>query len=230
MTPARILIVEDDDAIRTALVAKLGLDGHAVTAVADGLAAQRAVESAAPDLVLLDLMLPGLDGLSVLRWIRRRDKKLPVLIISARGREEQKVEGLRAGADDYLAKPFGLDELSARIDALLRRALGAEDVIRAGDLEIDLAAERVRRGGDAVELSPTEWRLLHFLVLHPGAAHSRERIRAAVWEDPGASDLRAVDYHVMHLRRKLEEDPAEPRHLLTRHGRGYEWAGDAGGG
>jgi len=226
VTHARILLVEDDEAIRTALVTKLEIDGHVVSAVADGIAAQRAIESWAPDLVLLDLMLPGLDGISVLRWLRRRDRKLPVLILSARGREEQKVEGLRAGADDYLAKPFGLDELSARIDALLRRALPGDQLLAAGELEIDLAAERVSRAGAPVELSPLEWRLLAFLVRHRGAAHSRERIQVAVWEDPGASDLRAVDYHVMHLRRKLESNPAAPRHLVTRHGRGYEWVGE----
>jgi DNA-binding response OmpR family regulator len=227
VTGARILIVEDDEAIRTGLVAKLELDGHVVSAVADGVAAQRAIESWAPDLVLLDLMLPALDGISVLKWLRRRDRKLPVLILSARGREEQKVEGLRAGADDYLAKPFGLDELAARIDALLRRAHPVAETVLAGDLEIDLAAERVRRGGAAVELSPTEWRLLAFLVQHPGT-HARERIHLAVWDDPHASDARTVDYHVMHLRRKLEADPADPRHLVTRHGRGYEWVAGAG--
>ena len=173
--------------------------------------------------MLLDLMLPGLDGISVLRWLRRRDTKLPVLILSARGREDQKVEGLRAGADDYLAKPFGLDELIARIEALLRRTQVGDDAVSCGPFEIDLATGRVRRDGEDIELSPIEWRLLAFLVRHPGVAHARERIHRAVWDDPYASEARAVDYHVMHLRRKLEEDPSAPRFLLTRHGRGYEW-------
>ncbi len=223
MITARILVVEDDEAIRTGLVTKLELDGHVVHSVADGFAAKRAIEEWAPDLVLLDLMLPGLDGISVLRWLRRRDRKLPVLILSARGREEQKVEGLRAGADDYLAKPFGLDELTARIDALLRRAIPVDETLRIADLEIDIAGGHVSRGGEPVELSPIEWRLLSFLIRHPNAAHARERIHLAVWDDPDSSDLRTVDYHVMNLRRKLEQDPAAPRHLVTRHGRGYEW-------
>jgi DNA-binding response OmpR family regulator len=223
MIAVRILIVEDDEAIRTGLQTKLELDGHVVSSVADGVAAQRAIVDWAPDLVLLDLMLPALDGISVLRWLRRRDRKLPVLILSARGREEQKVEGLRAGADDYLAKPFGLDELTARIEALLRRAHPSDETLYLGELEIDLQGEHVHRNGDPVELSPIEWRLLAFLIGHPGTPHSRDRIHLAVWDDPDASDLRTVDYHVMNLRRKLESDPASPQYLVTRHGRGYEW-------
>ncbi len=228
MTIARILVVEDDEAIRTGLVIKLELDGHTVTAAVDGLEAQARIEDWAPDLILLDLMIPGLDGLSVLRWLRRRDRKLPVLILSAKGREDQKVEGLKAGADDYLAKPFGLDELSARINALLRRAIPVDETVRVGDLEIDFETEKVGRGGAPIDLSKTEWRLLAFFLRHPAQVHSRDRIHLAVWDDPGSSDARTVDYHVMNLRRKIEADPSAPLKLVTRVGRGYEWVGSRG--
>lgn len=228
MTSARILVVEDDEAIRTGLVAKLELDGHTVLTAIDGVEAQARLTDGAPDLVLLDLMIPELDGISVLKWLRRRDRKIPVLILSAKGREDQKVEGLKAGADDYLAKPFGLDELSARIEALLRRAIPVDAIVRIGDLEIDLEGEKVARDGALVELSKTEWRLLAFFLKHPGGVHARDRIHLAVWEDPGSSDARTVDYHVMNLRKKIEADPASPRYLVTRVGRGYEWVGDRG--
>ena len=228
MTSARILVVEDDEAIRTGLVAKLELDGHTVLTAIDGVEAQARLTDGAPDLVLLDLMIPELDGISVLKWLRRRDRKIPVLILSAKGREDQKVEGLKAGADDYLAKPFGLDELSARIEALLRRAIPVDAIVRIGDLEIDLEGEKVAREGALVELSKTEWRLLAFFLKHPEGVHARDRIHLAVWDDPGSSDVRTVDYHVMNLRKKIETDPASPRYLVTRVGRGYEWVGDRG--
>jgi len=225
MSSARILVVEDDEGIRTGLVTKLELEGHTVEVAEDGRAAQKRIEEWSPDLVLLDLMLPEVDGIAVLRWLRRRDRDLPVLILSARGREDQKVAGLRAGADDYLAKPFGLDELSARVHALLRRALPAPDTIEVGGLTIDPHAERVCRGDEEIELSPTEWRLLSFFLQHPRAPIPRERVHGAVWNDPHGSDVRTVDYHVMNLRRKIESDPSTPELLITRIGRGYEWTG-----
>lgn len=225
MTSHRILIVEDDEAIRTALVAKLDLEGYRVTFASDGEEARRKLEESIPDLVLLDLMLPELDGISLLQWLRRRDRSVPVLILSAKGREEQKIEGLKAGADDYLAKPFGLGELVARIEALLRRANPVDSAQKIGELSIDLDGERIERRGEPVDLSKIEWRLLSFLISKPATPHSRERIQMAVWDDPDSSDPRAVDYHVMNLRRKLEEDPSQPALLVTRHGRGYEWTG-----
>ena len=224
MSGATILVVEDDASIRSGLVTHLELAGHIVRQAEDGVTAQKLLETGPPDLLLLDLMIPELDGISLLQWLRRRDRTLPVLILSARGREDQKVAGLRAGADDYLAKPFGLDELTARIEALLRRAFPEDRAYRFGDLLIDLEREHATLHGDELKLSKTEWRLLGFFIRRPGTCHPRERIHAAVWEDPGASDVRTVDYHVMNLRRKIESDPAEPRHLVTRVGRGYEWS------
>lgn len=218
----RILVVEDDRAILVALKEKLTLEGYAVVTAEDGEEARDRLADRPPDLVLLDLMLPKLDGLSVLRWLRRQWPELPVLILSARGREEEKVEGLRAGADDYLAKPFGLKELMARIEALLRRARGPETPISFGDVTVDFRTRRVSRANEEVKLSRKELELLFFLVRHRERTVNREEILDAVWGYDAASTERAVDYHILKLRRKLESDPASPVHIVTRHGLGYQ--------
>jgi len=222
MAGEHILIVEDDAAILTGLRAKLEIDGYLVSTATDGETARRWLEVASPDLLVLDIMLPELDGLSVLRWLRRKDSSLPVLILSARGREEQKVEGLRAGADDYLAKPFGLTELTARLDALLRRARGNDASLRLGSVEIDLERSRVTREGAEVALSKKELALLMFLVRRRNQVLPREMILASVWGDISVSDARSVDYHMVNLRKKLESNPKQPEYLITRHGLGYE--------
>lgn len=225
MAGEHILVVEDDPAILTGLVAKLELEGYRVTSARDGETARQILEEANPDLIVLDIMLPELDGLAVLRWLRRRDSQLPVLILSARGREEQKVEGLKAGADDYLPKPFGLKELLARVEALLRRSGSRGHTVSFADVSVDLESHRVERAGDEVTLSPKELQILLFLVRRPGRTFPRETIIASVWDDPMASDPRQVDYHLMNLRKKLELNPAEPRYFVTRHGRGFEFVG-----
>jgi DNA-binding response OmpR family regulator len=219
---ARILVVEDDPAIVAGLEEKLRLEGYEPAAALDGEAARERIADSPPDLVVLDLMLPRLDGFEVLRWIRKRFADLPVLILSARGREEDKVRGLREGADDYLAKPFGLAELVARIDALLRRARGGEGPLRFGDVEVDPRRGTVRRGRGEVELSRKELDLLLYLLRNRNRVVSREQIIDAVWGQASASTSRAVDFHILNLRRKLEADPAAPRHLVTRHGLGYQ--------
>lgn len=222
MSGEHILLVEDDPAIVTGLVTKLEIEGFVVSVASDGARAQKWLEVSAPDLVVLDIMLPELDGLSLLRWLRRRTTTLPVLILSARGREEQKVEGLQAGADDYLAKPFGLAELLARVSALLRRARGGRARVQFGEVEIDVESNQVFRAGEPVALSAKELGLLLFLVRRPNVTHPRETIHASVWGELDVCDPRAVDFHMVNLRRKLETDPKSPAHLLTRHGRGYE--------
>lgn len=222
MSGEHILVVEDDPAILTGLVTKLEIENFLVSTATDGESATRWLSVSSPDLVVLDIMLPELDGLSVLRWLRRRNKTLPVLILSARGREEQKVEGLRAGADDYLAKPFGLAELLARIDVLLRRARDGRDSIEFGEVNIDLESSQVTRNGEPIVLSAKELGLLLFLSRRTHQVIPRETIHASVWGELSVSDPRAVDYHMVNLRRKLEADPKTPTHLLTRHGRGYE--------
>jgi two-component system response regulator RegX3 len=221
--PTRILVVEDDPAILTGLEEKLTLEGYAVQTAADGEAAQDRLAEGSFDLVVLDLMLPRLDGLSVLRWLRKRDRALPVLILSAKGREEDKVAGLRAGADDYLAKPFGLSELLARVEALIRRARGPGEPVAIGSVTYDPVRRRVAlRSGEEVELSRKELDLLAFLVRNRGRVVSREQILDAVWGHFAASAERAVDYHILNLRKKLEPDPGRPKHIVTRHGLGYE--------
>ncbi len=219
---ARILIVEDDPAILAGLTEKLRREGHDVIAAEDGEEARARIADEPLDLVVLDLMLPKLDGLSVLRWLRKKTATLPVLILSAKGLEEEKVEGLRAGADDYLAKPFGLKELMARVDALLRRTRGAVEPFRFGDVTLDFQKRRVLRGKTEVVLSRKEADLLFFLARHKGRVVTRDEILDSVWGIFASSAARAVDFHVLNLRRKLEPDPTAPQHILTRHGRGYE--------
>ena len=225
MTRARLLVVEDDHAIRIALEEKLELEGYDATTVDDGVAACTALGSNAFDLVILDLMLPKLDGFEVLRWVRSRRDDLPVLILSAKGRESDKVVGLRAGADDYLAKPFGLAELMARVEALLRRARGFDRSVQLGDVELDIATGSVTKSGAPVELSRKELDILLYLLRHRGSAMSRQDILDAVWGHLPSSAERAIDFHVLNLRRKLEDAPHAPVWLVTRHGRGYEIVG-----
>jgi len=197
-------------------------EGLAFTHAASGLEAIERLSLQSYDVMVLDLMLPKLDGLGVLRWLRRGSPALPVLIVSAKGRETEKVEGLKAGADDYLTKPFGLLELMARVDALLRRAGGSDAQLELGACRIDLRHRKVIRGRREVKLSAKEKDILFYLARHRGRAVPRDEILDAVWGYTATSAARAVDFHVFHLRQKLERDPENPRHLLTRHGEGYE--------
>jgi len=218
----RILVVEDDAAILDGLKTKLRMEGYDVVVAQDGEAARDRLADAPVDLVVLDLMLPKLDGLSVLKWLRKRSSEVPVLILSAKGREEEKVEGLRAGADDYLAKPFGLRELLARIEALLRRARGPEGPLALGEVIIDFKNRRVIRKGEEVELSKKELEVLFFLARHRDRVVSREEILSSVWGYFASSAERAVDFHILNLRRKLEVHPQRPERIVTRHGLGFQ--------
>lgn len=220
---ASILVVEDDAAIRTAIEEKLRLEGYEVVIARDGEEARDRLADERLDLVVLDRMLPRLDGLELLRWLRGHWPELPVLILSARGTEDEKIEGLRRGADDYLAKPFGVRELLARIEALLRRARGPARSLRFGEVEVDLTSRRVRRSGRSVRLSRKEFDVLAFLVRHRGEVVPRESIHTAVWGRFDESGERQVDYHIAGLRKKLEADPRAPSHLITHHGLGFEW-------
>lgn len=222
MASARILVVEDDFATLTAVGEKLRLEGHEVLTATDGEEARIRIADEPLDLVVLDIMLPKLDGLSVLRWLRRKSRTLPVLILSARGREEEKVEGLRAGADDYLAKPFGVRELVARVDALLRRSHGPAKTLSFADVKIDFERRQVFLGKAEVELSRKELEVLLYLARNRDRVLSRDEIHSAVWGHFAPTADRAVDYHILHLRRKLEQDPTHPRHIVTRHGHGYQ--------
>ena len=225
MSRGRIIVVEDDPGILSGLREKLRGEGYEVREAMDGEAARDALAVGPLDLVVLDLMLPRLDGLSVLRWLRRRTRSLPVLILSAKGSEAEKVEGLGAGADDYLAKPFGLRELMARIEALLRRAGGPDRTLTLGSVRLDLKTRKAYRGQREVRLSPKEADILFLLARNSGRTVTREEILEAAWGSWSESATRAVDFHILHLRRKIEPDPANPRYILTRHGSGYELGG-----
>ncbi|HEX8629870.1 MAG TPA: response regulator transcription factor [Catenuloplanes sp.] len=222
MNQRRILVVEDERAIADAVAARLVAEGYAVQVVGDGPGAVEAVRRTRPDLVVLDVMLPGLDGLEVCRRIHA-DRPVPVLMLTARDDETDLLIGLAVGADDYLTKPFSMRELTARIQALLRRveraaAIGSGPIptLTLGDLEINQAERRVRRAGVEAHLTPTEYDLLVHLAGRPRAVLPRERLLADVWGWADASAARTVDSHIKALRRKLGADL-----IRTVHGVGY---------
>jgi DNA-binding response OmpR family regulator len=219
-----ILVVEDDADLGFGLRNNLEIEGYAVELAIDGPSGLAALEARRFDLVILDLMIPGIDGLRVLRTMRERGDHTPVLVLTARGQEEDKVRGLRLGADDYVTKPFGVLELLARIEALLRRARpprSAGPPARFGQIEVNPAIRQVRRGGAPVGLSPKEFDLLWALLEANGAVLSRQELMQQVWGYHATVLSRTVDTHIAELRRKLESDPAEPRHLLTVRKAGY---------
>jgi DNA-binding response OmpR family regulator len=228
----KVLLVEDDRNIRELVALHLGLEELEVEALADGRQALDRVGAAPFDLVILDLMLPGVDGVTICRAIRRGgpNQDAPVLMLTARREESDKVLGLESGADDYLAKPFGIRELVARVRALLRRpraslaAAASSRPIALHDLKIDPARQRVRVRGQDVDLTAQEFRLLHLLASHPGIVFSREALLARVWPDHTHVTPRSVDTLIKRVRRRLEENPAEPRYILTVWGSGYRFA------
>jgi len=233
---SRVLVVEDEAHIRELIQLHLGLEGLEIEAVADGQEALVRANSQAFDLVILDLMLPGVDGISIARAIRRDgpNQDVPILILTARSDESDKVLGLESGADDYLSKPFGVRELVARARALLRRprrsqlqaeaASGGERPLEIHGLHIDPSRRLVRIKGDAVDLTAQEFRLLLVLASHPGIVFSRDALLTRVWPDHTFVTERSVDSLVKRLRRRIEKDPADPQILLTVWGSGYKFA------
>ena len=224
----RILVVEDEPGIALGLEDDLKLEGYDVEVLADGAAAARRAREGAFDLILLDVMLPGKDGFDICRELRRAGMRVPILMLTAKTQEAEKVMGLELGADDYVTKPFGTRELRARIKALLRRAGGLEaemDRYRFGDVEVDFRRGELRRGGVPVELTPIEFKLLSLFVRAAGRVMSRDQLLAGAWgPDTFASD-RIVDNHIANLRRKIEPDPADPRYLRNVRGMGYRFDG-----
>lgn len=219
----RILIVEDNPDLAFGVRNNLEIEGYEVRIAEDGPAGVAQVLEWRPDLVVLDLMLPGLDGYRVLKTVRDAGFTAPVLMLTARGQEADKVMGLRSGADDYVTKPFGVLELLARIEALLRRAQGARPAAPSafGTVRVDRAARAVTRDGAPVALAPMEYELLVALLDSNGAVVSRHDLMRKVWGYDASIVSRTVDTHVVELRRKLEEDPATPRHILTVRKAGY---------
>jgi two-component system, OmpR family, phosphate regulon response regulator PhoB len=221
---ANILIVEDEEALAVMLRYNLEAEGYGVETVPRGDEADLLLKESTPDLVILDWMLPGLSGIELCRRLRARPetKQLPIIMLTARGEESERVRGLATGADDYIVKPFSVPELSARVRALLRRALPERlaDVLAFGDLEVDREKKRVSRGGRPIDLGPTEYRLLEFLMERPGRVFSREQLLDGVWGSEIYIDERTVDVHVGRLRKALnrgqETDP-----IRTVRGAGY---------
>ena len=228
---SRILVVEDNANLAYGLCTSLELEGHQVIVAADGAAGLRGVRDHAPDLLILDLMLPEMDGYRVLKTLREQGSDVPVLILTARGAESDKVLGFRLGADDYVTKPFGLLELLARVTALLRRASrvpaaepGDAEMVRLGEIEVSPAQRSVRRRGEEVALTPKEFDLLMALVRRKGTVAGRLELLREVWGHRAAVMTRTVDMHVAQLRRKLEDDPADPRYIVTVWKAGYRIA------
>jgi two-component system alkaline phosphatase synthesis response regulator PhoP len=219
---ARILVVEDDRDIAMFLDDDLTADGHNVEVVRDGPTASRRGVEPGWDLIVLDVMLPGRDGFDVCRDIRRARVRTPIIILTAKTHEAEKILGLDLGADDYVTKPFSPREFRSRIRALLRRAAEpAEETFRFGDVEIDFARGELRRHGAPVELTPIEFKLLEVFVRNRGRVLSRGRLIQDAWGGATFVTERAVDGHIVCLRRKIEDDPARPRHLVSVRGLGY---------
>lgn len=222
MSAVRVLVVDDDTQIRRALSTALGGHGYEVEVAVDGADALARMATWKPDVVVLDLIMPNLDGFEVVRDARAWTE-VPIIVLSARGRFDDKVTALDLGADDYITKPFGIEELEARIRAILRRTQPGEEetVITFGDVTLDLAAHVVTRRGDPIHLTPTEFSLLRTLAAERGKVMTHRQILERVWGGYAAENSRQLRVYINYLRRKLEDDPAKPRLIVTEPGIGY---------
>ena len=226
MSRGRILVVDDEERIRRALRAALTGHGYAVDVAVDGPAAVSALAGGVHDAVVLDLVMPGMDGLAVLKEVRGWSE-VPVVVLSARGQEADKVDALDHGADDYLTKPFGMPELLARLRAVMRRSRPEDEpVVVAGPLRIDLARRVVTRDGAEVRLTPTEWDLLRVLAASPGKVLTHRQLLERAWGGYAADNSPQLRVYVNYLRRKLEADPTRPRLIVTEPGVGYRLKAD----
>ena len=229
MTSKRVLVIEDDASIRRGLVDALAFTGYEVLQAGDGIEGEKLARRATYDLLLLDLILPGSDGFHILQSVRSERSTLPIIILTARGEEAERVRGLRLGADDYVVKPFSIRELLARVEAVLRRSPERPDPINSIPLQngiADLARCEIRFGnGQRTELSEREVELLRYLASNSGRAVSRDEILRRVWRlDPNRLETRTIDMHIANLRTKLRDDPENPKVLLTVRGKGYMFA------
>jgi DNA-binding response OmpR family regulator len=223
---ATVLVVDDEPIVREVVVRYLARAGHHTLEAADGHRARGVIEERDVDLVVLDLMLPGTDGLELCRWIRGRSE-LPVIMLTARGEEADRIVGLELGADDYVTKPFSPRELAARVRSVLRRAGPAGAVVatlRFGDVELERETRDVRKAGSPVRLTAKEFDLLWFLASHPRRVFSRDELMTSVWGYASTLDTGTITVHMRRLREKIEDDPSQPRHLETVWGVGYRLA------
>ncbi len=229
---ARVLVVEDDQTLSGVLKYNLSKEGYTVLSAADGAQALEVARYEKPDIILLDLMLPKLDGLEVCR-ILRKESSVPILMLTAKSEEVDRVVGLELGADDYMVKPFGVRELMARVRAMLRRrqilkqeSVATQDgaaIIKADSIEMDEARHSVFLKGKPLDLTPKEFKLLAFLLKNSGQVFKREQLLDKVWGYDYAGDTRTVDVHISWLRQKIEDDPQHPQHLITLRGVGYKF-------
>jgi two-component system alkaline phosphatase synthesis response regulator PhoP len=229
----KILVVEDDRAILDGLGAALRADGYEVECVEDGRAGLERARAGAPALLILDIMLPGMSGFEVAKKLRDEGRPLPIILLTARSEEDDRVLGLELGADDYVTKPFSVRELLARVRSALRRVQPARprrpQSYGFGDVSVDFKRQAVSKAGRPVELSAREFRILSYFIDHAGEMLSREQLLAEIWGYDAFPTTRTVDNHILRLRKKIEDDPEAPRFLLTRRGAGYVFEPGAGG-
>jgi DNA-binding response OmpR family regulator len=227
------LIVEDDEAMSVALRDGFQYEGYAVTVAKDGEAGLQLATSETPDLILLDVMLPKMTGLDICKHLRGTGNAVPIIMLTARGQEIDKVLGLKLGADDYITKPFGFMELLARAEAVLRRASAppgaaapaTPDTYRFGDVAIDFKRHEAKKAATPIDLSPREFQLLAFFIQHKGEIVTRETLLDTVWDYNAIPFTRTVDMHIAKLRKKIEDNPGDPKHIVTVHRLGYKFTG-----
>jgi DNA-binding response OmpR family regulator len=224
----KILIVEDEPAMVAGLRDNFEYEGYEVISADDGASGLERALSDNPDLIVLDVMMPRMSGLDVCKQLKAKRPAVPIIMLTARGQEIDKVVGLELGADDYVTKPFSVRELMARVKAVLRRVSApapAPEIYRFSDVEVNVRSNEVRRGGNLIDLSAKEFALLAYFLAHPVETLSRDRLLDAVWGYDHYPTTRTVDTHIVHLRQKLEPNPEEPRFILTVHGSGYKFVG-----
>ena len=223
----KILIIEDEPSMVAGLRDNFEFEGYEVMAAYDGVEGLERALKDSPDLVLLDVMMPKMSGLDVCKQLKVKRPSLPIIMLTARGQEIDKVVGLELGADDYVTKPFSIRELMARVKAVLRRVSPqtTNEVYKFSDVEVNVRSNEVLRAGERIDLSAKEFALLAYFVSHPAETLSRDRLLDAVWGYENYPNTRTVDTHIVHLRQKLEPNPEEPRFILTVHGSGYKFVG-----
>jgi DNA-binding response OmpR family regulator len=224
----KVLIVEDDQAMAVALRDGFTYEGYAVHVARDGAAGLRMAEERSHDLVILDVMLPRMSGLDVCRQLRSSGNETPIIMLTARGQEIDKVLGLKTGADDYVTKPFSFLELMARVEAVLRRTSKSTEAVEQvsfGDIEMNFKSFEASKGGRALELSPREFKMMKYFVEHRGEVVTRDQLLDHVWGYEGLPLTRTVDMHIAKLRQKIEDTPSDPRHVITVHRVGYKFTG-----
>jgi two-component system alkaline phosphatase synthesis response regulator PhoP len=227
-TMRKVLIVEDDDSMAVALRDGFEYEGYEVVVARDGSEGMKMATGEDPDLIILDVMLPKITGLDICKQLRNDGNDVPIIMLTARGQEVDKVLGLKLGADDYVTKPFSFMELMARVEAVLRRTGKIKEEIESyefGDIRVDFRQHEVRKAGNLVDFSAREFRLLEFFIEHRGEVISRDQLLDGVWGYENMPFTRTVDMHIAKLRKKIEDDPHDPQHLVTVHRVGYKFTG-----